>query len=64
MKDSTQDSIETMALDVINNEAVQRATNHATEKEGKIDILVNNAGVLAHGTLRRFMIGARRTCFL
>jgi len=49
MQGFSQSTIETMALDVTDDEAVRTVIKIILEKEGKIDILVNNAGVLAHG---------------
>ncbi|KAJ7596795.1 oxidoreductase [Mycena floridula] len=44
-------NIETLAMDVTNDEDVQRVVSQIAEREGRIDILVNNAGILGIGPI-------------
>ncbi|KAG6832539.1 hypothetical protein H0H92_000168 [Tricholoma furcatifolium] len=44
-------NVEKLALDVNDDEAVERVVKHIAEAEGKIDIVVNNAGYINAGPL-------------
>lgn len=46
MKGFTHEDIQTLALDVTDDRAVQLVTRRILAEEGRIDILVNNAGAL------------------
>ncbi|RXW22563.1 hypothetical protein EST38_g3293 [Candolleomyces aberdarensis] len=49
--ESSFPNIERLALDVTDDESVNKAIEHIIEKEGKLDIVVNNAGAIAGGAL-------------
>ncbi|CRG90346.1 hypothetical protein PISL3812_07389 [Talaromyces islandicus] len=39
-------AVESMQLDLVSDESIQRAVDHISSKYGKLDVLVNNAGIL------------------
>ncbi|MEJ7770147.1 MAG: SDR family oxidoreductase [Chitinophagaceae bacterium] len=51
-------NIETLALDVNNDESVKKAVKKVLDQEGFIDVLINNAGVSALGSVEELPMDA------
>lgn len=45
-------SVERLALDVTEDESVNKAVEYIIDKEGRLDIVVNNAGAISPGAFR------------
>lgn len=63
MKALESEGMGVVALDLMDDDSIQKAVNHIIEKEGRIDILINNAGYGSYGSVEDVSIDEAKRQF-